>query len=1089
MNRYRLCLVVISLAMTCSAFASITVDPIKNSSFLEVREAQLPGQVFKFRMPEYVNTSGGGVLAEKVVWTQQKEGEWSFHWDAPKEIKHKHLRDFFGTAKINTDTIDINVAVTNPFEISWSNEDYWMFCFMAGAANQFHDPNGRRIFVHQDGKFVSINDFEGVNFNSRTMGSCYLNPAFDSPLFARRCDAKVMAKVSKDGKWVLAIVSNNGTGASWNLDESTSCIHQNWTLGKLKPKETKIFRCRVYLFQGSLDQLWSRYQQDFEDGDKTSPDSKQIKSKNLTIDGIEISTPQESAQGYIPSVWAPATRILTLENLHKNRPLGMDKDPVQRWIADQIIRDESRTPSIAELLEQKAKFKRVGKFWLRQDQDGTWVCNDLVGLRFANEKSKFGVISFYNIAKGIEMLNAGAAADSIFRIQVLRYRPDGTTGVLHFGQEPAVGPDTSFATEVGSQQAKSATQTIDVKGDTLTIEFNFKDISVPDANGVLKFIATVQLGADDPLTRWRCAVDGQLSSAGISQVRCPVLSNLGYQGENDFMYAWGSQRGIYKPRDTAVSMGVYPKSQWAIQHFSISFGTESVLYVACHDPDSYVKSFKWNPGSEMFLSAYVPNTGVKGTAKYQQPYDCVIGPMQGDWYDAAKLYRKWVAANAPWAKKMLYQRQDICRRMLKVAYWIQCGWQHDTPDDGSESWAFESNMYTMPPNLTVDWYRQVLAVSDERLGTMHNGWQSQVWDTYLPTIDWTPLGPQVSQELKRESSLGMSTTIYTNPCWWDKQAAGFNDPNVQKAIVRSIDGSQYYEDYNCRAYMLNWTTNVFQEVMNKLAQKVRSLGSNGIYYDQFSGILRGGDYDPNKKLSSLGRGGNWLPRARQQAIENVRKLMGPDFGFTSEYFVETDSHLYDAQSCTVDCDPLEGPLVPIIYSGYIVQFGAGLRPDTQPVAATISLGKGFLWGTAWGRTQFAVELRRYFTRNILKQLVQLRTQLDDFVVFGEMLRPPAFDNEVPRIAVDYWNVYGTKREIQSYDAYEAALWKSDNGKYALLVMNYDSKPHQISFQLSKFLKENIQPAMLEPAAGNNFKINKGMLILQMQPRTGVALVY
>ena len=73
-----------------------------------------------------------------------------------------------------------------------------------------------------------------------------------------------MAKVSRDGKWVLAIASDAGRGVSFNLQRGTGCIHQNPHWGKLKAGEEKAIHCRVYLIRGTLDDVWERYTQDSE---------------------------------------------------------------------------------------------------------------------------------------------------------------------------------------------------------------------------------------------------------------------------------------------------------------------------------------------------------------------------------------------------------------------------------------------------------------------------------------------------------------------------------------------------------------------------------------------------------------------------------------------------------------------------------------------------------------------------------------------------------------------------------------------------------------------------------------------------------
>ena len=59
----------------------------------------------------------------------------------------------------------------------------------------------------------------------------------------------------------------------------------------------------------------------------------------------------------------------------------------------------------------------------------------------------------------------------------------------------------------------------------------------------------------------------------------------------------------------------------------------------------------------------------KPSTEYRSPGDLVLGPFQGDWYDAARLYRKW-ALTAPWsAKGPIHERADYPRWFLEAPYW------------------------------------------------------------------------------------------------------------------------------------------------------------------------------------------------------------------------------------------------------------------------------------------------------------------------------------------------------------------------------------------------------------------------------------
>ncbi len=809
---------------------------------------------------------------------------------------------------------------------------------------------------------------------------------------------------------------------------------------------------------------------------------KQDKAGQMMIDGVLITTGQKLPSGTVLDPWAPATDLTTFAAIARQRPTGCEADSILCWLADQQARDE-KPVALDELTQQRKDFKERHRFFVREDSTGLWIANAKVGLRFDTTGGRRDLVSFYDLTHRIEMISKKPANGSPFRLQVLRYRKDGSTGVLNFGpQWRNISPDVSRVTEVDASHARSAKHELTVSEDQLLLKLNWQDVSVPESPGTLQVTATMRMNHEDSLTRWRASVEGQLPQAGLVKVRCPVMTHLGYAGENDTCYAWGSQRGIMKRSDTSVSKGTYPSSQWAIQYASLSFGPKTTLYAACHDLDANVKSFYVQPGQQFFLSADVPNTGVRGNATYSQPYDVAIGPIEGDWFDSAKQYRRWAIRNAPWATKPLQERKDVSHRMLKVAYWARCSWRHDDDDsDGDATWAFNQSMFNVPPQETVNWYQRSLKIPFQRLGAIHYGWQQQLWDTRLPY--WTPQSAPIAEELQRETALGMSTYIYTNPCWFDPTTPGFNEA-VKKDIVRNLDGSMYFEQYNAKMYMPNYGSETFHRVTSDLAQLAKKLGSNGIYYDQFSGMIRGGDYDPAKGLPSLGRGGNVLTKFQQQAMEKMRSTMGADFGFVSEYYCEPTQHLFDVQSITIHAEASEIPLIPAVYSGYVVQHGAGLDRQTRPTSSVVALGRNFLWGTSFGWTQFAAELRRNYTRLWLRQLVQLRIQLDDFLIYGQMIHPPAYASPAPQIALDDWYVHGKKRPGASVAAYETTLWQARDGRRALLVVNYDTHKHSIEFKRSDLFSNGrlTQAKLLSPSQGVSIAEKDDRFLVVLPPR-------
>ncbi len=299
-----LCLLVEAILFVDTAWSQIEIKPVEDKTFIDISPAQMPGQVFRLRMPEYIQIwvdTAAEVHAKDVKWEKTSESAWSCRWEAPEGTRRKYLREFWGEVSATADTVDVSVHMKNTFDAEWPQNDRLLFCLQSAFADKFHDPEGFRTYVHRDGDFVNIRTFEGTGFKANAMGSAYPGPPKDSEKWVRRCDARLMAKVSLDGKYVLGIASDRGENASWNLDPITACIHQNlaWTL---KPGQQEDFRCRIYILKGTLEVLWQRYRKDFAGNHNHSRVGEQ--PRNVASGGVARGDPaiqrylaQESKRG------------------------------------------------------------------------------------------------------------------------------------------------------------------------------------------------------------------------------------------------------------------------------------------------------------------------------------------------------------------------------------------------------------------------------------------------------------------------------------------------------------------------------------------------------------------------------------------------------------------------------------------------------------------------------------------------------------------------------------------------------------------------------------------------------------------------
>src|SRR5262249_48376494 len=109
----------------------------------------------------------------------------------------------------------------------------------------------------------------------------------------------------------------------------------------------------------------------------------------------------------------------------------------------------------------------------------------------------------------------------------------------------------------------------------------------------------------------------------------------------------------------------YPGGGFPIGHMSVTIGDNSVFYIGCHDPDANMKGYGWTMEEGLRFHVRPPNMTRPGES-YRQTWDHVVGPLPGDWFDAACVYRRWAVGQFWCAKGRLCDRTDQPREFFEV---------------------------------------------------------------------------------------------------------------------------------------------------------------------------------------------------------------------------------------------------------------------------------------------------------------------------------------------------------------------------------------------------------------------------------------
>jgi hypothetical protein len=413
----------------------------------------------------------------------------------------------------------------------------------------------------------------------------------------------------------------------------------------------------------------------------------------------------------------------------------------------------------------------------------------------------------------------------------------------------------------------------------------------------LMAVVTVDIAKDSPFMNWSIMVDNNTPFL-MDYIDFPnvVVPNdlVGNGGESRIF--WPAQEGVmieniniredgirrYRPIEYPNIlgwMGIYPSS--AQTQFMAYYSPEGGLYMATHDDKCHPKGIEFHKEGEngIKLEYHLFTTGA-GKGKYELPYNMVIGTFDGDWYDAADIYRRWVESS-------------------NIAYPPKIADNKDLPD-----WYFKSpvvvtypvrghkDMGDMTPNELYP-YTNALPVLD----TLEKAFSSNVmallmhWEgsaPWAPPYAWPPYGDknnfkQFVKGLHDKGNFiglyasGIGYTLRSNTDTTFNKYDEFENLGLEKIMKKAPDGG--YSSRNVcagpRAQRLGYDmcpANIFvkEVVVDQVTQMVEE--GNVDYIQYFDQNLGGACYGCYSTEHGHGYGpGTW----QNEAMADIYKTIMP----------------------------------------------------------------------------------------------------------------------------------------------------------------------------------------------------------------------
>ncbi|MCE5259465.1 MAG: DUF6259 domain-containing protein, partial [Chloroflexi bacterium] len=654
------------------------------------------------------------------------------------------------------------------------------------------------------------------------------------------------------------------------------------------------------------------------------------------------------------------------------------------------------------------------------------------------------------------------------------------------GDDPAfiiqyLDNDRAFR-EISSSQAGAVT----CRGETGALTFSYAGL----AGLNLSVTFTVRAAPDDRYSYWSFSL---ANNAGlrVTNVQFPFIVmpyRLGESGGEALVWPLGPGQLLRAPRpqdlapDCAHTWQLVPENgtPWHYPgytgaQFLAYYGAQAGLFLAARDAEGYIKLIKpvhHSRGLRLGM-AHVgdwPSSGARAL-----PYELVLGSFEGDWYDAADLYRAW-SLQQPWARP-LSARQDIP------------GWLLDSPPHVIVRIQGELDAGPAEPNEAFLPYRKIIPLLEPL---------AKAWDAPLvPVImSWERPGPWIYPDcfppaggdesltefskLVRERGWHVGTfcngTRWVTGHYWSNYdgTAYFAEHEGLASVCCTHEGVPWKEYWDtswrpsyacCAGAALTRATavNYYQHMLDDGLDWIQ-------FFDQNVGAASFACYaeDHNHPPEP----GRWMTTAMQGLIGELHALEARATAESGEerkiaLSVEAPCNEYNLQDfaiCDVRVVP-EGhvhwssrwiPLYHYLYHECILiqgGFGMGPEPYHMPIRTAYNLVVGEIPGavlTGDGRllnydTENWAPWEPYIGSNAdALQSLHAATALRrgparDWLVYGRMQRPA----QVEGIEIVEWEREG---KVHRIPAVFQGAWRAPDGRFALLLANWTNDARTVTLR-------------------------------------------
>lgn len=528
----------------------------------------------------------------------------------------------------------------------------------------------------------------------------------------------------------------------------------------------------------------------------------------------------------------------------------------------------------------------------------------------------------------------------------------------------------------------------------------------------------------------------------------------------------------FRPLDYP-SEGLYAMFPAVVQSQFLSYYDDTAgIYIAAEDDERSIKGIDFGPMYNAIKLQFKLYPGITpNDINFELGYNLVFDFFQGDWYDAARLYRDWFEKNLPENLIPIEQNKALPEwytdSLLVVTYPVQG--IHDMDPSGPNR--------LFPYNNALPYLDEIGKATNSRIMPVLMHWESTA--PWAPPYVWPPIGgvdmlQDFCDELhKRDYILGVycsgiSYTMHSNINDYNMEKE-YQEKGLSQYMCASPTGEIISK--TCQAQRKSYDMCISQDfTKNVLLDEARKMASCGLDYIQILDQNHGGTpyFCFSDKHSHPAVPGKWMVEHMTDFLKKLKNIVGDKVLLGCESAASEAYIPYmNLSDNRFNLNGYSGKFIPMygfIYHKYLQNFSGNsvcsqdiFDELRSPESYLLRAAHSFLAGDfmtlvinqdgeiawAWGEREFDYLPNREATLEFIRIATAYKRGVGKkYLTLGEMIKPC-------NVYCDTVKMYKTNQErFTEYSSVLTTAWQASDGTRAQFFANYCPTAKKITLDLS-----------------------------------------